>query len=105
MPTIYFIQPDFSLKTVEADGDGSLMTAAIVNNVAGLAAECGGSCICGTCHVYVDEAFVGLLPPVEEAEEDMLALVDAPRVEGSRLACQLRLEDLPDGLVVTVPGT
>lgn len=104
MPTIHFIQPDCSLKSIEAEGEGSLMTAAIFNNVAGLAAECGGSCICGTCHVYVEEAFVSHLPPMEEAEQEMLALVEAPRESGSRLACQLALSDLPDGIVVTVPG-
>jgi len=104
MPTIHFIQPDCSLKSLDVEGEGSLMTAAIFNNVAGLSAECGGSCICGTCHVYVDESFIDMLPPAEEAEVEMLELVEAPREAGSRLACQLSLADLPDGLVVTIPG-
>jgi 2Fe-2S ferredoxin len=104
MPSLHFIQADCSLKTVMADGEGTLMSAAIANNVAGLEAECGGCCICGTCHVYVDEAFIDMLPPVEAAEAEMLELTEAPREPGSRLACQLPLSQIPDGLVVTIPS-
>ena len=32
-------------------------------------AECGGACACATCHVYVDPAWYGKLPPKRQEEE------------------------------------
>lgn len=69
-------------------------------------AECGGSCICGTCHVYVDDEWLGkLYPPIEE-EQDRLDLdVTAPE-HNSRLSCQIIMSEALDGLRVTLaPGT
>jgi 2Fe-2S ferredoxin len=103
MPVIHFIQPDFSVKSID-EPHGTLMSVALAHNIAGLDAECGGCCICGGCHVHVDEAFVDLMPPMEADEREMLALVHPPRVPESRLACQLFMADLPDGLVVSVAG-
>ena len=37
-------------------------------------AECGGSCACATCHVYVDDTWVSKLPEKSEEEADMLDL-------------------------------
>jgi ferredoxin len=39
----------------------SVMEGAIKNGIDGIVAECGGACQCATCHVYVGEAFLGLL--------------------------------------------
>lgn len=70
-----------------------------------IAAQCGGSAACGTCHVYVDEAWSGRLPPPESAEEEMLEIV-VERTGASRLSCQLKWSAQLDGLVVTLaPGT
>jgi len=64
-------------------------------------AECGGACCCATCHVYVDEEWLGRLPPMKEDEEDMLDI--APDVtEQSRLSCQIVLEPELDGLTVKI---
>ena len=49
-------------------------------------AECGGSGICATCHVYVDEAWITRLPPPEPHELDMLDATAAERRPGSRYA-------------------
>jgi len=35
-------------------------------------AECGGSCACATCHVYVDEAWLSKVAVMGEEEEHML---------------------------------
>jgi ferredoxin, 2Fe-2S len=70
-----------------------------------IAAQCGGSAACGTCHVYVDEAWRDRLPTPESDEEEMLEIV-VERTEASRLSCQLKWAAAFDGLVVTLgPGT
>lgn len=68
-------------------------------------AECGGCCACGTCHVYVDAAWLDKLPPMLDEEKDRL-LDDAFEVqENSRLSCQVLLTAELDGLKVTLaPG-
>src|SRR6267154_244304 len=50
----------------------TVMEAATSNGVDGIVAECGGSCMCATCHVYVDAAFLDKLDPIQENEEEML---------------------------------
>jgi ferredoxin, 2Fe-2S len=79
------------------------MVAAIQNGIDGIEAECGGSLACGTCHVYVDDAWLARLPPASEDELAMLEEVTAPRKICSRLACQIRLVDELDGLTVRIP--
>jgi 2Fe-2S ferredoxin len=81
------------------------MSAARVNDVAGIEAECAGSLSCGTCHVYVTPAFVSRLPTASEQEEEMLGFVAAERRAGSRLACQIMLSDELDGLTLEIPET
>lgn len=65
-------------------------------------ATCGGACLCGTCHVYLDAIWVDKLPaaqPDEEALLDHLVNTDA----GSRLACQIIWDGTTlDGLNVTL---
>ena len=64
-------------------------------------AECGGSCTCATCHVWVDEAWYGKLAPASDDEEDLIysTLDQKPT---SRLSCQILLSDELDGLKVTL---
>ena len=79
-----------------------LMETAIRNSIPGIEAECGGACACATCHVYVDDAWIGKLPKREQMEEDMLDFAFDVR-EGSRLSCQIKVKPELDGLVVTTP--
>jgi 2Fe-2S ferredoxin len=64
-------------------------------------ALCGGCCSCATCHVYVDPAFVQVLPPMSKDENGLLDGVEQ-RNEFSRLSCQLLFVDGLDGLKVTI---
>ena len=68
-------------------------------------AQCGGSCACATCHVYVDPTWKDKLP--EPSEEEVGMLDGAFEVNGdSRLACQIIFTDKLDGLKVTLaPGS
>jgi 2Fe-2S ferredoxin len=66
-----------------------------------LLALCGGCCSCATCHVHVDPAFSGQLPPMSEDENDLLDSSDH-RNEASRLSCQIPFSSALDGLRVTI---
>jgi ferredoxin, 2Fe-2S len=79
------------------------MQVAIANHIEGIVAECGGNCACGTCHVYVAEADLRLLPPPSEVEHAMLDATAAERKDTSRLSCQIRLTSELDSIVVELP--
>lgn len=81
----------------------TVMEVAVANNVEGIAADCGGSMTCATCHVIVSDEFVDLLPPPDEEELAMLAFVAAPREAHSRLSCQIKLTAALDGLTLRLP--
>lgn len=78
----------------------SVMEAAVTNNVPGIEAECGGSCMCATCHVYTTAA--PLASPDEE-ESEMLEEVAAERRSESRLSCQIEVVAGLDGAIFDVP--
>ena len=67
----------------------SLMRGLTGQAVAGIVAECGGSAMCATCHVYVDDP-EGVLKPRDAIEEEMLNSVAAERRTTSRLAASCR---------------
>jgi 2Fe-2S ferredoxin len=89
---------------VDAAVGDSVMSAAVRNGVPGIVAECGGNCSCATCHVYVGERFADLVGPPGDMEEDLLDMAVSERRDTSRLACQIRVTDALDGLVVEIPA-
>lgn len=103
MPKIIFKSADGSARIVDVDTGVSLMQAAVMNGVDGIIGECGGSAMCATCHVYVDEAFIGHLRDVTSIESDMLDCAASERRGNSRLACQIIVNSDIDGLVVSLP--
>ena len=103
MPKITYIEHDGKSHTVEVPNELSVMEGAIQNNVPGIDADCGGSCACATCHVYVDEKWFDKLPKKESAEEDMLDMALEPK-KLSRLSCQITTTEELDGLVVKMPS-
>lgn len=86
---------------VEAQEGLSLMEVIRDNGFDELLALCGGCCSCATCHVYVDPAFQGALPPRSEDEEDLLDSSDH-KTEQSRLSCQVPVTGALEGLRVTI---
>lgn len=104
MPRIHYILKDGTTKTVDAPAGMSVMEAAVRHNVRGIDAECGGSCSCATCHVYVDESFAARLDAPDEMEAELLEGVAAERQATSRLSCQIIVRDTLDGLTVRVPA-
>ena len=67
-------------------------------------AECGGACACATCHVYVDETWIDLLPQKTDEEIDQLERLADVR-PNSRLSCQVLISKELDGLKVALPAT
>lgn len=104
MIQIHFIAADRSEQTVEARPGQSLMQAAVDAGLAGIAADCGGSLTCATCHVMIDDPWASLLPPAQADERDMLQFAAAPLEPGSRLSCQIQLRPELNGLVVRTPS-
>lgn len=90
-------------RTLQAPEGQSLMQAAVSAGVRGIVGECGGSAMCATCHVYVDDAFADLLPAPLETELEMLECTASERRPISRLGCQIKLSAALDGLVVRLP--
>ena len=104
MPRVTFVQPDGTRQTVEAPPGTTGMDVARMHGIRGLRGDCGGEVLCSTCHCYVDEAWVGRLPPRRKQESDLIDFVDEPR-DASRLSCQVVLTEALDGLVLHVPAT
>jgi 2Fe-2S ferredoxin len=81
----------------------TLMRGAINNGVEGIVAECGGACVCATCHVYVDESHFAAVTPPSAMENEMLDAVASERLPNSRLSCQIQASEALDGAVVRLP--
>ena len=105
MPHVVFIQPTGESHTVDVASGTSLMTAAVKHGVEGIIGECGGVCMCATCHIYVREDFLDKLPPILDTEEAVLDVTNAERMPNSRLSCQIKMTDALDGLTVTIPSS
>lgn len=103
MPAITYIHPDGRRETIEVKPGTSVMQAAVGNGVEGIVGECGGNCMCATCHVYVTPEQLARLTPPSAEESAMLESTAAERRANSRLGCQITLTAALDGLVVTVP--
>jgi len=102
MPLVTYVLANGERKTVDVRSGYTVMEGALENDVEGIVAECGGSCSCSTCHVYVDAEWLGRLNPMQEDEEGLVEFAYEPN-ETSRLSCQIIVNDDLDGLVVTVP--
>ena len=103
MAKIKYIEHNGKQHEIDVANGLSVMEGAVQNNIPGIDADCGGSCACATCHVYVDEKWFNKLSNKESAEEDMLDMAFEPK-QFSRLSCQLTVSDMLDGLVVKMPS-
>ncbi|MEQ1948529.1 MAG: 2Fe-2S iron-sulfur cluster-binding protein [Bryobacteraceae bacterium] len=103
MPKVTYIAHTGKATTVEVPNKHSVMEGAVKNGIDGIVAECGGACMCATCHVYVDPAWLDKLEAVEEEQEEMLSVTAAERKPNSRLSCQIIMRPEYDGLVVLMP--
>lgn len=89
MPKVTFIQPDGLHSVLDTRAETSVMRVAVSNGLPGIVAECGGSAMCATCHVYVEDGYLDGLPEMSEVEDEMLDCTASERCANSRLSCQL----------------
>ena len=104
MPKVKYIEQGGKEHDVDVPAGWSVMEGAVKNLVPGIDADCGGACACATCHVYVDQEWLGKLPPKAEMEETMLDFAQDVQ-SNSRLSCQIQMTPELDGLIVRLPGS
>ena len=92
-------------RTVKAAPGTNLMKAAIAGDIDGVAADCGGTLTCATCHVMVREPWLSKLPPMHDDEDSMLDFAASARQPNSRLSCQIQLTPELEGMQVDLPPT
>ena len=88
MAKITYIEHDGTQHEHEGDDGMTVMEVAIKNAVPGIDADCGGACACATCHVYVDENWLGKVGERTEMEEDMLDFAFEVQ-DNSRISCDI----------------
>ena len=102
MPKITFVETGGAEYICEGESGMTVMEVAVKNSVPGIDADCGGSCACATCHVYVRDEWRDAVGKAETTEEDMLDFAFEVK-ENSRLSCQIKVSNEIDGLVVDLP--
>lgn len=103
MVEVVYILPNGERKTINANEGQSVMDAALENSVRGILGECGGTCSCATCHVYIEESPAPVGEP-EGFESELLDGTASERLPNSRLSCQVSLTSELSGIVVRIPA-
>ena len=102
MAQVTFRNTDGTETPVRIRPGKSLMEGALSAGVRGIQAKCGGMAACATCHILLEPEWAARLAGPRALEETMLANLRG-RQDTSRLACQIKMRDELDGMVVTVP--
>jgi len=86
---------------LSAEANGASLMSLIRDAGIDIRAECGGCCVCATCHVQVGDDWLAAMPP---QSDDEAATIEGAYEPGpaSRLSCQIPLSAELDGLQVTV---
>ena len=79
MPVINYIEADGTEYSVNVAEGVSLMQGALDNMIEGIVAECGGCCVCCTCHCMIDPAWSQAAGSAAADEAEMLEMVDRYR--------------------------
>lgn len=103
MPKITFIEHDGTVHEVDAELGATVMEVALKGGVGGIVAECGGACTCATCLVHVEPEWMARTGARNAEEEDQLDFAFDVK-PNSRLACQIKVTEELDGLVVRTPA-
>ena len=101
MPKLIVETREGEERVLEGETGLSVMEVIREGGIDELLALCGGNCSCATCHVHVDEQWLGALPPMGPDEDDLLDS-SSHRQPNSRLSCQIEFEETLDGLRVRI---
>jgi ferredoxin, 2Fe-2S len=104
MPKVTYVSSNGASRQIEVPLGTSVMQAALNHRVEGILGECGGNCMCATCHVYVDASFLNWIPPAKDNEKFMLSIAAEGPEPNSRLSCQIKLTEELDGITVRLPA-
>jgi 2Fe-2S ferredoxin len=102
MAKIKYVEHNGKEHVVDVQPGMTVMEGAVKNMIPGIDADCGGACACATCHVYVDNAWLGKIEPMQEMEKTMLDFAEGVE-PSSRLSCQIRITEALDGMTVRMP--
>jgi 2Fe-2S ferredoxin len=102
MPLINYIEFDGKEYSVNVAEGVSLMQGALDNMIDGIVAECGGCCVCCTCHCMIDPAWSEAAGIAAADESELLEMLDV-REETSRLSCQVKVTSAMEGMIVRLP--
>lgn len=101
MATIYVTDREGGEHVIEIDnGDNIMEPLREIDN--GVEALCGGMCSCATCHVYIDDPWVGKLGERRDDELELLEDTECFKGDNSRLSCQLTMAPELEGMKVTI---
>lgn len=104
MIDVYFVRDGSKIRVQAKEGLTAMEAAKFESYVPipEIPADCGGNCMCCTCHVYVDEQWVDKVPKQLDSsiEEEQLEYEKGYKPGVSRLSCQIKLTKDLDGLVL-----
>jgi 2Fe-2S ferredoxin len=103
MPIVTYVSASGVPRQIDLPTGMSVMQGALNHRVEGIPGECGGNCMCATCQVYVDAAFLERLPATTQNEKFMLSIAAEGPEPNSRLSCQIKMTDALDGITVRIP--
>ncbi|MFQ3894803.1 2Fe-2S iron-sulfur cluster-binding protein [Sphingobium sp. R-7] len=101
MTKLIVIKRDGTEQEINATNGVSIMENIRDSGIDELLALCGGSCSCATCHVIIDLACFDKMASMSEDENDLLDSSDH-RTGGSRLSCQIAVDERLDGMRITI---
>jgi 2Fe-2S ferredoxin len=104
MPSVTYVLPSGIFRKIDVPSGMSVMQAALNHIVKGILGECGGNCMCATCHIYVDVPFLDRIPRASDNEKFMLSIAAEGPETNSRLSCQIKMTEDLDGIIVRLPG-
>jgi 2Fe-2S ferredoxin len=101
MTEIIFKQKNNVKISVPATNGINLMLSAVESKVDGIKAICGGNCNCATCHIVIEPNYRSIVSPLNPSEKILLDKLRNKK-EGSRLACQITVNEKLAGMRVIV---
>ncbi|MEQ5306303.1 2Fe-2S iron-sulfur cluster-binding protein [Providencia rettgeri] len=101
MVKINYIDNNGDLIEANLDIGESLMDGALRYDVSGIDADCGGSCSCATCHIYIPDDFAEKISSMSKLEENTLLYAEN-KTANSRLACQVKVSKELHGVTIKV---